>query len=186
MGAGNGNPLQCSCLENPRDGGAWWAAVYGIAQSWTRLKWLSSSSSNLDREKIFLWNFKPNSEKIDINSMEAQGKEASLAWTKPVDHLTKSTPGGTIPGTTKSLLLNKWDCTTGCTTDCITDCTIDGCTTGGCTTGYTISCPTDSTTDDCTTVQALIWDLALQLLMFRNKATLTIPSERKFCWDNFQ
>ena len=35
---GNGNPLQCSCLENPRDGGAWWAAVYGVAQSWTRLK----------------------------------------------------------------------------------------------------------------------------------------------------
>ena len=43
---GNGNPLQCSCQENPRDGGAWWAAVYGVAQSWTRLKWLSSSSSS--------------------------------------------------------------------------------------------------------------------------------------------
>ena len=41
---GNDNPLQCSCLENPRDGGAWWAAVSGVAQSWTRLKWLSSSS----------------------------------------------------------------------------------------------------------------------------------------------
>ena len=38
------NPLQCSCLENPRDGGAWWAAVYGVAQSRTWLKWLSSSS----------------------------------------------------------------------------------------------------------------------------------------------
>ena len=38
IGEGNGNPLQCSCLENPRDGGAWWAAVYGVAQSWTRLK----------------------------------------------------------------------------------------------------------------------------------------------------
>ena len=44
IGEGNGNPLQCSCLENPRDGGAWWAAVYGVAQSRTRLKWLSSSS----------------------------------------------------------------------------------------------------------------------------------------------
>ena len=44
---GNGNPLQCSCLENPRDGEAWWAAVYGVAQSWTRLKRLSSSSSSL-------------------------------------------------------------------------------------------------------------------------------------------
>ena len=41
-----GNPLQCSCLENPRDGGAWWAAVYGVTQSRTRLKWLSSSSSS--------------------------------------------------------------------------------------------------------------------------------------------
>ena len=46
IGEGNGNPLQCSCLENPRDGGAWWAAVYGVAQSWTRLKRLSSSSSS--------------------------------------------------------------------------------------------------------------------------------------------
>ena len=43
LGEGNGNPLQCSCLENPRDRGAWWAAVYGVAQSQTRLKWLSSS-----------------------------------------------------------------------------------------------------------------------------------------------
>ena len=45
IGEGNGNPLQCSCLENPRDGGAWWAAVYGVAQSQTWLKWLSSNSS---------------------------------------------------------------------------------------------------------------------------------------------
>ena len=44
IGEGNGNPLQCSCLENPRDREAWWAAVYGVAQSWTRLKRLSSSS----------------------------------------------------------------------------------------------------------------------------------------------
>ena len=44
-GEGNGNPLQCSCLENPRDGGAWWAAVYGVAQSRTRLKRLSSNST---------------------------------------------------------------------------------------------------------------------------------------------
>ena len=45
IGEGNGNPLQCSCLENPRDRGAWWAAIYGVAQSQTRLKRLSSSSS---------------------------------------------------------------------------------------------------------------------------------------------
>ena len=42
IGEGNGNPLQCSCLENPRDGGAWWAAVYGVVQSRTRLKRLSN------------------------------------------------------------------------------------------------------------------------------------------------
>ena len=46
IGEGNGNPLQCSCLENPRDGGAWWAAVYGVAQSRTQLRRLSSSSSS--------------------------------------------------------------------------------------------------------------------------------------------
>ena len=43
-GEGNGSPLQCSCLDNPRDRGAWWAAVYGVTQTRTRLKWLSSSS----------------------------------------------------------------------------------------------------------------------------------------------
>ena len=48
IGEGNGNPLQCSCLENPRNRGAWWAAVYGVAQSQTRLKRLSSSSSSRD------------------------------------------------------------------------------------------------------------------------------------------
>ena len=47
FGEGNGNPLQYSCLENPRDGGAWWAAVYGVAQSRTRLKRLSSSSRSI-------------------------------------------------------------------------------------------------------------------------------------------
>ena len=51
IGEGNGNPLQCSCLENPRDGGAWWAAVSRVAQSQTQLKQLSSSSSS---SNIFL------------------------------------------------------------------------------------------------------------------------------------
>ena len=51
IGEGNGNPLQCSCLENPRDGGAWWASAYGVAQSWTRLKRLSSSSSKGVRQR---------------------------------------------------------------------------------------------------------------------------------------
>ena len=46
IGEGNGNPLRCSCLENPRDGGAWWAAIYGVAQSPTGQKRLSSPSSS--------------------------------------------------------------------------------------------------------------------------------------------
>ena len=50
IGEGNGNPLQCSCLENPRDEGAWWAAVHWVTQSLTRLKRLSSSSSSLKDE----------------------------------------------------------------------------------------------------------------------------------------
>ena len=65
IGEGNGNPLQCSCLENPRDGGAWWAAVYRVAQSRTRLKRLSSSSIMSDSADpwtvacrlLCLWNF---------------------------------------------------------------------------------------------------------------------------------
>ena len=56
IGEGNGNPLQCSCLENPKDRGAWWAAVYGVAQSRIWLKWLSSS--------MYLLHF---SKKIEIN-----------------------------------------------------------------------------------------------------------------------
>ena len=51
---GNGNPLQYSCLENPMDGGAWWAAVYGVTQSQTRLKQLSSSSSSRMVERKLL------------------------------------------------------------------------------------------------------------------------------------
>ena len=54
-GEGNGNPLQCSCLENPRDGGSWWAAVYGVTQSRTRLKWFSSSSSSSSMRANLEW-----------------------------------------------------------------------------------------------------------------------------------
>ena len=51
IGERNGNPLRCSCLENPRDGRAWWAAIYGVTQSWTRLKRLNNNNNNvyLDR-----------------------------------------------------------------------------------------------------------------------------------------
>ena len=55
IGEGNGNPLQCSCLENPRDGEAWWAAIYGVAQSQTRLKRLSSRSSSKESFQNTIW-----------------------------------------------------------------------------------------------------------------------------------
>ena len=68
IGEGNGNPLQCSCLENPRDGGAWWAAVYGVTQNWTWLKRLSSSSSS----KSMLW------QTLTISTLQLR-KQAQIA-----------------------------------------------------------------------------------------------------------
>ena len=59
IGEGNGNPLHCSCLGNPRDGEAWWAAVYGVAQSRTQLKRLSSSSSREGKVSTNLATWKP-------------------------------------------------------------------------------------------------------------------------------
>ena len=64
IGEGNGNPLQCSCLENPRDGRAWQVAVSGVSQSRTRLKRLSSSSSRvsltLQQFKILIFSNQPD------------------------------------------------------------------------------------------------------------------------------
>ena len=78
IGEGKGNPLQCSCLENPRDEGAWWAAIYGVTQSRTRLKRLSSSvsefppnciSSNSSPDllnfKTSPWSHEPNKKNTD-------------------------------------------------------------------------------------------------------------------------
>ena len=66
IGEGNGNPLQYSCLENPRDGGAWWAAVYGVAQSRTWLKRLSSSSSSTYRRGTKLYNLLETNTDLDL------------------------------------------------------------------------------------------------------------------------
>ena len=57
IGEGNGNPLQCSCLESPRDGGAWWAAIYGVVQSRTQLKRLSSMRALDDAQACRLSGF---------------------------------------------------------------------------------------------------------------------------------
>ena len=58
IGEGNSNPLQCSCRENPRDGGAWWAAIYGVAQGRSRLRWLSSSSNTIHCVQVPRKNYK--------------------------------------------------------------------------------------------------------------------------------
>ena len=101
IGEGNGNPLQCSCLENPRDRGAWWAAIYGVAQSWTQLKRLSSSSRGLQSpwnspgqntgvgsrsllQGIFPTGIKPRSPTLQADSLpdEPQGKPHLLRCSK--------------------------------------------------------------------------------------------------------
>ena len=99
-GEGNGNPLQYSCLENPRDRGAWWAAVYGVAQSRTRLKRLSSSSSSKKRpESCFpslsiMWG---HSKKMDICK-----PERGPSWgSKPNDTLVSDFPAS-------NTVRNKW------------------------------------------------------------------------------
>ena len=73
IGEGNGKPLQCSCLENPRDGGAWWAAVYGVAQSRTRLKQHSSSSSSSSSHFYFSY-------EVHINPAQNPAKMCSLFY----------------------------------------------------------------------------------------------------------
>ena len=75
IGEGNGNPLQYSRLENPMDGGAWWAAFYGVAQSGTRLKWLSSSSSS--SSNFFDW-ISNRSFTINRTQTHILGREVSL------------------------------------------------------------------------------------------------------------
>ena len=84
IGEGNGDPLQCSCLENPRDGGAWWAAAYGVAQSQTRLKQLSSSKdqSCLCRDLILYFTSLQNNLYIQFNPN--QNLKVTVSFRVPV------------------------------------------------------------------------------------------------------
>ena len=77
-GKGNGNPLQCSCLENPKDGGAWWAAIYGVAQSQTQLKWLSSSSRKNEGDSKTAQFWIPHCDKCKVNQSTSIGKR--VVW----------------------------------------------------------------------------------------------------------
>ena len=88
-GEGNGNPLRCSCLENPRDGGAWWSAVYGVAQSRTQLKRVSKQASPflycqsiIKPQWIYLWGFPGG----------ASGKEPTRRYKRYVWSLDQKDP----------------------------------------------------------------------------------------------
>ena len=80
IGEGNGNPLQCYCLENPRDGGSWWAAVYGVAQSRTRLKRLSSSSIAASRLSLVAKNGGWLLFSCSARASQCSGFSCSRAW----------------------------------------------------------------------------------------------------------
>ena len=87
IGEGNGNPLQWSCLENPRDGGACWAAVYGVAQSRTWLKWLSSSIYKVDyQQALMVW----HRELYSISCNKLYGRSIKRKYTCAFSILWKS------------------------------------------------------------------------------------------------
>ena len=89
IGEGNGNPLQCSCLENPRDRGAWWAAVYGVTQSRTWLQWLSSSSSSSSNRDCHTERSKSFREgEIPGDSLYVESKKKWYKWTYKTERLT--------------------------------------------------------------------------------------------------
>ena len=91
IGEGNGNPLQCSCLENPRDGGTWWAAVYGVTRSQTWLKRLSSSSSrNLKKIRDTNGTFHAKMSTIkDRNGIDLTEAEDIKRWQEYIEELYK-------------------------------------------------------------------------------------------------
>ena len=86
IGEGNGNPLQCSCLENPRDGGAWWAAVYGVAQSRTRLKWQQQQKTGVSwvRDKGLIGSqYRKQHDHIRISALVVFAKSLQMMqWTQ--------------------------------------------------------------------------------------------------------
>ena len=82
---GNGSPLQCSCLENPRDGGAWWAAVYGVAQGQTRLKRLSSRSSE-SSQRLFLYEMNMENKPAGCHRGRITGKQCRISNWSLISH----------------------------------------------------------------------------------------------------
>ena len=95
-GEGNGNPLQCSCLENPRDGGAWWAAVHGVAQSRTWLKQLSSSNAIILGHEIDTMQVKQLEERPSVYEIAAAKSLQSCPTL--CNLIDGSPPGSPVPG----------------------------------------------------------------------------------------
>ena len=101
-GEGTGYALQCSCLENPRDGGAWWAAVYGVEQSWTRLKRLSSSSSGILACRI-TWTVEPG-------GLESVGsKRVRHNWATNRHNPIRGVPPHDLPRTSDLQIPSHWE-----------------------------------------------------------------------------
>ena len=96
IGEGNGNPLKCSCLENPRDGGAWWTAVYEVAQSWTLLKGLNSSRSNEVKYRDFYF------QKAKTYRIYVHGCLVASVMSDPMDC---SQPGFSVHGILQARIL---------------------------------------------------------------------------------
>ena len=89
IGEGNGNPLQCSCLENPKDRGAWWAAIYGVAKSRTQLKQLSSSSSSNHLMRKTQYGSHCRDEEIKSEIKYLVEDQTQVCWTLKTGHLAK-------------------------------------------------------------------------------------------------
>ena len=106
IGEGNGNPLQCSCLENPRDGGACWAAVYGVAQRRTRLKQLSSSRYLLSWRYVDTSQFIICKQKTNINFWMMECVNNISFWIKK--HVYQSIPSATTTGIRLNWSSDSW------------------------------------------------------------------------------
>ena len=111
IGEGDGNPLQCSCLENPRDGGAWGAAIYGVTQSQTRLKWLGSSSSSRGQNKAASSSSEVKASACnarDLSSIPGSGRSPGEGNGNPLQYSCLENPmdrgawWATVHGVTKS------------------------------------------------------------------------------------
>ena len=101
IGEGNGNPLQCSFLENPRDGEAWWAAVYGVAQSRTRLR-RHSSSSSLKITPLLLVLGEASLCSLQINVLILRVSQVALVAENPPANAGDLRDAGSTPGPRRS------------------------------------------------------------------------------------